>query len=103
MGTQDRIETLKQRKARIEKELAAIEAREKARERKEETRLKVLVGAGILADSKIHPEIVDLVQEILGRAITAERDRAFLQRKGWLTGTALDEEATGEKGSGPGQ
>ena len=84
MGTRERIEALKLRKAKIEQELASIEAREKAKERKEETRLKILIGAGILADAKAHPEIVELIQEILARSITAARDRELLARKGWL-------------------
>ena len=84
MGTRERIEALKLRKAKIEQELASIEAREKAKERKEETRLKILIGAGILADAKAHPEIVELIQEILARSITSARDRELLARKGWL-------------------
>ena len=84
MTKPDRIELLRQRKAKIEKELAAIEAREKAKARKEETRLKVLIGGGIIADAKVHPEIIELIQEILARATTAERDRDLLLAKGWL-------------------
>ena len=78
---------LKQRKAKIEKELAAIEARERAKVRKEETRLKVLIGGGIIADAKVHPEIIELIQEILARATTAERDRELLKAKDWLPKT----------------
>lgn len=80
----DRIELLKQRKAKIERELSAIEAKEKAKTRKEETRLKVLIGGGILADAKVHPEMIELVQEILTRATTAERDRELLKSRGWI-------------------
>lgn len=80
----ERIEALKQKKAKIEKELAAIEARERAKARKEETRLKILIGGGIMADAKIHPQIIEIVQEILTRATTAERDRELLKANGWL-------------------
>jgi hypothetical protein len=45
MATAKKIEALKQKKEKIEKELALIEAREKAKKRKEETRLKVIPGA----------------------------------------------------------
>lgn len=84
MAKPERIELLKQRKAKIEKELAAFAAKEKAKERREETRLKILIGGGIMADAKVHPEIIELIQEILARATTSERDRELLQAKGWL-------------------
>lgn len=84
MGTQERIKSLKERKAKIEQELSRIEAREKAKERKEETRLKVLIGSAILSEAPAHPEIVQPIQEILARAITAPRDQELLTRKGWL-------------------
>ena len=84
MVNSDRIEALKQRKAKIEKQLAAIEAREKAKARKEDTRLKVLIGGGIIADAKLNPEIISLIQEILNRATPSKRDRELLQTHGWL-------------------
>lgn len=84
MGTKEKLEALKQRKAKLEQEISALKARETAQERKEDTRLKVLVGAAMLADTKLNPSTVELVEVILQRAITAERDRAFLQSKGWL-------------------
>lgn len=79
------VEALKQRKAKIEKQLAAIEAREKAKARKEETRLKILIGGGIIADAKAHPEILTMMQKILDRATTSKRDRELLKAKGWLS------------------
>ena len=87
MGTKERKEALQKRKAKIEQQLAALKAREATQERKEDTRLKVLVGAALLADSKIHPKTAAFVRDVLQRAITAERDRAFLQRKGWIGDT----------------
>jgi muramidase (phage lysozyme) len=84
MVSPERVELLRQKKEKIEKQLAAIEAREKAKARKEETRLKVLIGGGIIADANIHPEIVELVQEILNRSTKAKRDRELLELKGWL-------------------
>lgn len=81
----DRVETLRKKKEQIEKKLADLEARERAKVRKEETRLKVLIGGGILADAKVHPEIVDLIFEILDRSTPAKRDRDFLEAKGWLS------------------
>lgn len=82
--TAGKVETLRQRKAALEAKIAAIEAAEKARQRKEDTRLKVLVGAGILADIAKHPEARGGIETVLRRAITAERDRDFLKSKGWI-------------------
>jgi hypothetical protein len=82
--TAGKVETLRQRKARLEAQIAAIEAAEKAKQRKEDTRLKVLVGAGILADITKHPETRGGIETVLRRAITAERDREFLKAKGWI-------------------
>ena len=84
MTKPDRIELLKQRKAKIERELAAIEAKEKAKERKAETRLKILIGGGIMADAKVHPEIIEPIQKILVRSTPSERDRELLKANGWL-------------------
>lgn len=84
MNKPDKIERLKARKEEIEKQLAELQAKEKAKARKEETRLKILIGAGIMANVKIRPELKGQVQKILDKAITESRDRKFLQEKGWL-------------------
>ena len=84
MVTKDKSEALRQRKAKIEKQLAEIAASERAKARKEETRLKVLIGGGIMAHAKIHPEITNYIQQILDAATPAKRDRDFLREKGWL-------------------
>ena len=86
MTPQDRTEALRQRKAKIEKQLAEIEARERAKARKEETRLKVLIGAGIMAHAKLHPQIIEHIQNILDAATPSKRDRDLLREKGWLAG-----------------
>lgn len=102
MGTLEKIEALRKRKEKIEKELASIEAREKEKLRKEETRLKVLLGGALVADAKANPETISRVQEILSRAVSSERDRALLTRHGWLPGdnhrkTAEDGGAIGKE------
>lgn len=81
-----RLESLIERKAKIEQQIAALKARETAQERKDTTRLKILIGAAILADMKINPDIASLVNRVLQRAITEKRDIDFLQTKGWLHG-----------------
>lgn len=84
MATRERMEALKQRKAQLEKQISELETRARVRERKEETRLKVLIGAAALADLKLNPQTEVFIRELLQRAIVAKRDREFLQDKGWL-------------------
>jgi hypothetical protein len=78
------LEALRKRQAQIAAQIAAAESARKSRARKEDTRLKVLVGAAMLADVARHPEARAGIQAVLQRAITADRDREFLRDKGWL-------------------
>ena len=43
----DRLETLKLRKSQLEEQIKRLEAQEAGKKRKEDTRLKVLVGAAM--------------------------------------------------------
>ncbi len=99
MATKERMDALRQRKAKLEEQLAALEAREKAKERKDDTRLKVLIGAAMLAHAKINPSAVATLKKLLHKAITAPRDREFLRGKGWLEEDANGQQ-TGEEKAG---
>ena len=79
-----KLSSLLEKKAQLEKQIAAEQARETAKARKEDTRLKVIVGAAILADIKLHPETRGAVVAVLQKGVTAPRDREFLKSKGWL-------------------
>jgi septal ring factor EnvC (AmiA/AmiB activator) len=79
-----RLQTLKQRAEALQQQIARIEAADKAKARKEDTRLKVIVGAAVIANSELHPETRGAVVEVLRKAVTAPRDREFLKSKGWL-------------------
>ena len=83
-ATNGKLEALRKREAEIKAQIAEVEAKEKGRKRKEENRVKILVGAGIIADTEKHPETRAGVVSVLERAITAPKDRAFLKTKGWL-------------------
>ncbi len=82
----ERLEDLKKREAELKAKIATIEARKATEARKEDNRLKVLVGAALLADAKIHPDTVFFLRSVLPRAVITPRDREFLQAKGWLSG-----------------
>lgn len=82
----ERLEDLKKREVELKAKIATLEARKATEARKEENRLKVLVGAALLADAKINDETRLFLRSVLPRAVTAPRDRDFLQGKGWLLG-----------------
>ena len=84
MATNTKLEALRKKREQIAAQIAEVEAKEKARLRKEDTRLKVLIGAAIIADVSLYPETRAGVQSVLKRAITANRDAEFLKGKGWL-------------------
>lgn len=86
----DKIEALREKERKLKAQIAALEAQAKAKERKEDTRLKVIMGAALLADSALHPETAAFVSAVLTRAVKAERDREFLKAKGWLSGDSAN-------------
>jgi hypothetical protein len=73
-----RLEVLKQRKAKLEAEIARMEKGERARQRSQETRRKILVGAAVLAEMEAEPSLKGVIQDILKRRLTQARDRALL-------------------------
>ena len=85
----ERLADLKKQEQALKAKIATLEARKATEARKEENRLKVLVGAALLADAKIHPDTAALIRSVLPRAVLAVRDREFLQAKGWLSGQPL--------------
>ncbi|MBV8892825.1 MAG: mobilization protein C [Acidobacteria bacterium] len=78
------LEALKKRLEKTRAQIMAIETRHKEQARKDDTRLKVLIGAAHIADAEVHEETQSAVKRVLERAITAPRDREFLKEKGWL-------------------
>jgi hypothetical protein len=81
-----KLEALKQKRefvlSRLNARIAEEERKEAGRQRKEETRHKIVVGACLLADMEDHPEVREAVLQSLRRTAT-ERDVAFLKTKGW--------------------
>jgi hypothetical protein len=79
-----RLDLLKEKHAQLRRQIEELEAKEKQKKRKDDTREKVLVGAAFLADVGAHPETRARIVDVLRRAITAPRDREFLASRGWL-------------------
>jgi hypothetical protein len=97
MAAKSRFEALKERKEKIDEQLKALEAKGKAKERKEDNRLKILIGAGMLADAKINETTSLYIKDVLQKSITSERDRDFLRRKGWLKDETAKDKKEQEK------
>jgi hypothetical protein len=91
----EKLEALKKKQGQLKAQIAALEAKEKANQRKEDTRLKIIIGAALMADAALHPDTAAFLASVLRRAVTADRDRALLQNKGWLDDTKPDAAAHG--------
>ena len=84
MAGNDKIEALRKREAEIRAKIAAEETKRRKREEKEESRVKLLVGGAFLADVEKNPDTRAGVVAVIDRAITNEKNRAFLKAQGWL-------------------
>lgn len=73
-----KLEGLMQRKAKLEAEIARAKKSERERQRSQETRRKILIGAAILAEIDQEPSLKGVLQDILKRRLTQERDRELL-------------------------
>ena len=88
----DKIDALKKKQAQIEAQIKALQAKNTAQDRKRDTRLKVLIGAALLADiektTAQNAEAGDKqkseLKALLNRAIQRKQEREFLQSTGWL-------------------
>lgn len=83
-GDNGKLAALRKKEAELKAKIAAIEAQENAKRRKEDTRVKVLIGAAFVTDIEKNPDTRADVLKVIDRAITAEKDRAFLKSQGWL-------------------
>lgn len=74
--------------------LAALDAREKEAERKNDTRRKILIGASIIAAMKRGTFSDDQLRVILNRELFATRDRALFDLPPRPDGEAPDQPET---------
>ena len=73
----EQIEGLRKRRAQIEAQIAALEARAKADRRKEDARRKIVIGAGVLALAARNPDFGRWLAMRLPEVL-AERDRPLV-------------------------
>lgn len=74
MGRKDRIQKLKEQKSKIEARIQAIEARVKVKERKEDTRRKILVGSYYLDNAKKN-DSMDEIKKLMDKYLVRDSDR----------------------------
>ncbi|CCG43186.1 hypothetical protein [Magnetospirillum molischianum] len=72
----ERLAELESRKRALEAQMQAIQARQKERSRKDDTRRKVLVGAAILAEAEKNPAAKQRLMALLDQNLTRDIDRA---------------------------
>lgn len=72
------LEALRQKKAALERKIALINAKEKRRERAEDTRRKIIVGAAVLAHAQHDPAFAQALRSALAKGVTREADKALL-------------------------
>jgi hypothetical protein len=80
----DKLTALRERQAKLLAKIEQLENQEKKQARKDDTRVKILIGAAMMADAAIHPETAEYLRKVLSRGITAPRDQEFLVAKNWL-------------------
>lgn len=68
---------LEEKKAKIEKQIRSLAARESAAKRKAETRRKVLTGAAVLAQAEQSEQASAKLRTLLDQFLTRDHDRAL--------------------------
>jgi hypothetical protein len=84
VSNHEHLATLKAKARQIRAQITEAEAVARKAQRKRDTRLKILVGAAVLADAARHDATKSTIREIVARAITASKDRQFLAEVGWI-------------------
>jgi hypothetical protein len=83
-NTNGRLAALRERQARLQAKIDTLQNLEKTQARKDATRLKILIGAAVLADAGTRKETREFVRSVLARSIEGDRDRQFLTEQKWL-------------------
>ena len=75
----EKLEALRKKEAALKARIAAIEHKGKAQDRKDDTRMKIIIGGALLADAALHDDTARLLDDLLARAVTQDRDREFVK------------------------
>ena len=81
---EQRLSDLQARNRKRESQLRAkkgrLEAAERTRERKRDTRWKILIGGTVLARARLDPAAADRLDRMMDEVLTEPRDRELLER-----------------------
>ena len=77
-STDERLEALRQREEKLRAQMAALETRKKAEDRRRETRRAFVVGAAALARAEADPAFRDALRGALQAAIMRDADKAVI-------------------------
>ena len=75
---EERIAAKRERQAQLAAQLAALEGRQKAADRKRDTRRKIVIGAAVLVEMELRPAVASYVREMLDKAVTRPQDREVI-------------------------
>ena len=79
-----RIEAWQRRAEELRVKIAAEQDKRRKREAREQQRLSLIIGAALVHNAALHPDFELMLKSILQTAVSAESDKNFLRRKGWL-------------------
>jgi hypothetical protein len=82
--TVTKLAALRDRQARLQARIERLENENKKQARKDDTHLKILIGATLLADAAHYSETDEFIRLVLSRGAFAARDREFLKKQGWI-------------------
>ena len=74
--TTDRLNRLQQRRAALDRQIAAAESEAKAAARKLDARRKIIIGGAVLAGIADSPGLAEMVKTVLAQRVTRALDRA---------------------------
>lgn len=80
----DRLAELKTRQEQIKQQIIKLENQAREKERREDTRRKIIVGAAVMEHARQHPEFAATLKAVLAVAVTREIDQKAIE--GWLSG-----------------
>jgi predicted nucleic acid-binding Zn-ribbon protein len=75
----DKLERLRKKRAALQTRIARLEHRIKTRDRQNDTRRKIIIGAAVLDYAKIEPDFLERLSQILDAAVLKDRDKELIR------------------------
>jgi hypothetical protein len=78
----ERLAELRTRREQLAQQITKLENAVRLKERKADTRRKIIIGGAVIAHARLHPEFADTLQAVLSLAVTRPKDREAIT--GWF-------------------